>query len=865
VNTINQNINNNYYPEKIQFKAGTLPDWEAGSMPENISYQDAELPDMYYMPENYKKNKTFAEKIKKVDIMGLVHPWFEHPLLMIATCFGLSAGIDAFDKSCNKTYEKSIVGKAAKFGDKIEQSNFVKNDTTQNILKNVKKGWVKVKNTALKNDVVYSMFKTPSEPEWNIPKDELKHTNYRIVTKFKELASAFNMVPEAVSGGNTQKRVFQIKDLALDKSEIENLKKIYNVEKISMIPEDNVVNRIMLQRLGKSETEISAILPKSNASDIVAEEIFKKSGLTKAELQAIFKDETGETFELVKKASGNLRGVRLAHGKIVLPGPRQPFANIEGFEGIYNRAYSLSDGAATKTGRFMSKLVQKIYRGLTFGNQKQAVLIWVAPFLVGSIINTIRADKKEKIGTAVSGIINAFSWVFTFPIALRAIHAFGGIQYAGMGKEKVDEYKKLVKEFNEKVNSKEFKDISEYKTAKKALKQQLKNLRKVDNQNLLTITLRDISKFSKADLLKLESFKNGTSGDFIRRLPNLLKDYLVYAPGRMLVFMFAGIAIADKIIDKSLSLIFGKPYDGFKDDEMKDSKNKQEEATINDLRNRLLDIQKEKINPKQEPINQTETIDLKEAQIPPRMAELSELAERNISNTSIDDTQSDLIKSDSEDIASDEVSAAETEKADSSNSFEENSLSKKDEETENIKNSEQKDITEEEGKKDSTENQTNLDNSGEEPETLIYPEINEESNPNLNEDPNSASANEITPDNNTGKKDNMPTEKAEDNLDNEIPQDNENINRTPSNSGINSIPSNTFTTAKLDNYTYIPSQDSVFNNSNPAQQVYKYIPSQTGIQINKTFDNSALDKALRRAERAERQALDVLAGNFGDL
>ena len=68
---------------------------------------------------------------------------------------------------------------------------------------------------------------------------------------------------------------------------------------------------------------------------------------------------------------------------------------------------------------------------------------------------------------------------------------------------------------------------------------------------------------------------------------------------------------------------------------------------------------------------------------------------------------------------------------------------------------------------------------------------------------------------------------------------------------------------KRDNYTYIPSQENVLNQLNSQEQINKYIPAQTGIQLTKTFDNSEIESAMRRAERAEKRAISTLAGNFG--
>ena len=69
---------------------------------------------------------------------------------------------------------------------------------------------------------------------------------------------------------------------------------------------------------------------------------------------------------------------------------------------------------------------------------------------------------------------------------------------------------------------------------------------------------------------------------------------------------------------------------------------------------------------------------------------------------------------------------------------------------------------------------------------------------------------------------------------------------------------------KLDNYTYIPSQDNIIKEDiNSANGIKRsYIPSQEAANIQKNFDNSGLDKALQKADRAEARALKILAGNF---
>lgn len=70
---------------------------------------------------------------------------------------------------------------------------------------------------------------------------------------------------------------------------------------------------------------------------------------------------------------------------------------------------------------------------------------------------------------------------------------------------------------------------------------------------------------------------------------------------------------------------------------------------------------------------------------------------------------------------------------------------------------------------------------------------------------------------------------------------------------------------KIDNYTYIPSSKNVIKPETKDNKENKYIPSQMAANIPQTFDNSGLDAALKRADRAEKKAIQTLAGNFNGL
>ena len=56
--------------------------------------------------------------------------------------------------------------------------------------------------------------------------------------------------------------------------------------------------------------------------------------------------------------------------------------------------------------------------------------------------------------------------------------------------------------------------------------------------------------------------------------------------------------------------------------------------------------------------------------------------------------------------------------------------------------------------------------------------------------------------------------------------------------------------------------ENILNKKEDIQDSQKYIPSQLGAKFTKSFDNSGLADALRRADRAEQRAIQTLAGNF---
>jgi hypothetical protein len=438
---------------------------------------------------------------------------------------------------------------------------------------------------------------------------------------------------------------------------------------------------------------------------------------------------------------------------------------------VANRLHSIKigpdGGAKTKLGALCAKVLHKIYRGFTFGGGKLGMMLMIVPGMVMAFNNIKKADKEEKVGTAANGIITAISWVFTFPLSIAATYALGGMQYAGMGKEKVQQCRDLVKQFN----AAEFADKAAYDSALKTLKGQLKELKTVKNQNLLTKMGRGISKFFYQDLGQIKPFQDGNTGkNLLRSLPNRLRN-LGLEPIRFILFMVAMEPLFHKLIEGCTKAIFGKHYNEEREAEYESKQEEQKKFLKEDLMTRLNIVQQEKIQGVQE------------------------------ASTSPDFNPPENLQK----IIHEE----------------------------RIKNKREKLFIKNYGVQEASKN------------TSFAP-ITSKNGP-AKAIASKGKAININPKQEVIAEEN----KGQDNY-NYIPSQKQKV-KTVAEKEI-----------KRDNYTYIASSENKIAVEKQKENVQKYIPSQNSKVPAKTFDNSGLEAALRRADKAEQKAIEILSGNFGN-
>ncbi len=583
---VNQNINQNMYNQQLYMQQQAQQNQPAKRPVQTSAQQPVKIPSYYYVPENSLNREGFVETIKKYDAMGVVAPFFEHPLMVLGTWLGLSLVIDSYAKACGGKYEDSLVKKAASLGDSIQNSKAIQNKPVQSVLHGLgslkNKGAKVVQNSA----ILRAMRDTPSMPEWSMVRTQMFDQRQEVVQDFVKIVDTLKL---------DDPKNIKIKHIGITSKEKEALKKTFNVKNLSEIPEEKVVSQVLLERIGRTPEQIKKIqaLGPEKAMGATKNELLKEMGMTAEKLKNIREDVFGKyvaDVEAATKKVGNK--VRIGAGHYNWMGPfTKPFERTVGCDEVYNKLHSLTkSGAKTATGRFMSKAMQTMHRGITWGNGKLGALFFIAPMLVEVISNVKKADKDQKIGTAVGGTVESCSWVLTFPLGLRMMHALGGAQYAGMSQDQVKAFRDAQLKFNEKANAGFFKDKNEYKKAKQAVKDMLK----VKDQGLFTRGVRKLAQFMTMDLETFKGYKSSNAVmNVTRKLPNFFKN-VAGVPMRFAIWGLITMGLLDGTIKKCTTAIFGKSYDAMKQDENETARKEQKKFLAEDLNRRLYEAQRVK-------------------------------------------------------------------------------------------------------------------------------------------------------------------------------------------------------------------------------------------------------------------------------
>ncbi len=480
--------------------------------------------------------------------------------------FVLGKGVDLYNRHCTGEYNQSLPAKLARFGDRVSNSKLFNNsyvERAENAIGRTKNNIL----SRLKNNstVVRNLMENSTKPEWEMAR-------FAMYTQEQELANEFNILFERYLKGGGKKPA--LKDLIPSKEEKEFIKSVLG----KGATETDKINCLQLKRINplkyNDAHSIKAVLSQRVKNpEIIKEIILKELGCdaaTYAKYKANPAKYVKEIRELALKAG---KEMKVYHGNYALVGP--VFRRQSNMSQIGNKLLSIAKGATdssgnaippkTALGRGVSKTVQGLMRGVTFGGGKLGLLIFVAPALVDMYKNAKEAPDDQKTGTVVYGLAEALSWVATFPASMRLMHKVGGLRYLGMTANQTEQYREALKKFKDANKAGQFATKAEFNKAWEKVNAIRKPTTKLNwfekglkgLGNLITQDLEMKPSWKNPNLKGIKSLGNTFRG---KKIGNFFR-HGVGAAGKFALFFGIMGYVLTPLITKPLEWIFGKPYD----------------------------------------------------------------------------------------------------------------------------------------------------------------------------------------------------------------------------------------------------------------------------------------------------------------
>ncbi len=488
--------------------------------------------------------------------------------------FVMGKGIDLYNRHCTGEYNKSLPAKLARFGDRIANSSLLNNSYVQKAEDAIQSRAHNIV-TRLKNNsnIIRNLIEKSTMPEWSMAK-------FAMYTQEQDLANEFNTLFDRYLKGGEKRPA--LRHLVPSKEEKEFIKSILG----SGASEVDKINCLQLRRCNplkyNNEQAIKAVLSQRTAKpEIIKEILLKEIGCdiaTYEKYKANPEKYVKEIRELALKAG---KDMKVYHGNYSIIGPL--FRRQSNMSQIGNKLLSVSKDAVdisgnavppkTALGRGLSKTVQGLVRGATFGGGKAGLLIFAAPALVDMYMNAKEAPDEQKAGTIAYWLAEAFSWVATFPASMRLMHKIGGLRYLDMTANQTEQFRKALAEFKENNKAGKFATEAEFNEAYKkvkSLKTPTKKLNWFEKglKGLGTLITQDYDLKPSWKNPNLKGIKSAGNVFKWKKIGNFFR-HGAGAAGKFALFFGIMGYVVTPLITKPLEWLFGKPYDRYEEAEKK--------------------------------------------------------------------------------------------------------------------------------------------------------------------------------------------------------------------------------------------------------------------------------------------------------
>lgn len=493
-----------------------------------------------------------------------------NPLLYAGTgaaiWYGIAQGMDVFNRSCGKDYEKTAFGKLGAWGDKIATAW---NKTALGKLFNGAGRKAKDLGHWMteKNSLAYSLANHSTNPEWHFAKTPgagvhgfLAMDMQQVFDEYLKPISKNSNKFSWIGGKNVNPQ--RLEQYGLKQADIDAFK---NTLKGKTYAEKALaIQKKELELLGVNPSRLAKCNNLAALERLAYAKKVRKLGFKSvAEYNTIKADilaHPDKIMEILERATKN--------GDIVVPIWRKSGGLGKIQNHLFGRQVSLKEylnkykaalgkGNKTALGRFLPKALSWLLEGCTnrFAGGKIAVAMQAGIF-ADMLIHTFKAPKGEKGKTLAERFVNDFTYFMAMPLGIIAMHKVGGLKYAGMTTEQVKAYRAALKQFNEDVKSGLLSDKQTYKNRAKDLKKMLK----ADVKNPITKLFKKLGGLinigNETKLARRSSAKWNLN--LLRKSGNLFRN-LAGVPLRIAIPLAIVSPFLAKLTTKGAHAIFGKP------------------------------------------------------------------------------------------------------------------------------------------------------------------------------------------------------------------------------------------------------------------------------------------------------------------
>lgn len=521
------------------------------------------------------------------------------PAATLATWLAIAKGMDVFNKKCDVDYEKTPLGKVGRFGDwlteKVTGSRLAKSSFGQWCEKAYKSTGKFINDKIVANSAILRALKTPSEP-----------TNKMVIAQAKGLLGFLSQDTEQIFNSfiKSAEKPIQLEQYGADKQFIKNLK---NAMKAKGANPYALLKEAEMKLLGIPQADIDRyiqggkVISPSRVEILLRNAKIEKLGFTPKEYKAVSKDFLANSDKVIKaleKASKNNGHMFISRyrtdgfwGKI----QNHLYGRKIGLKELYNK-YLVTLGKnnpkhTTKLGKGLAKAFGLFMEGTTnrFAGGKLAVLMQAGIF-ADMLVNTFKAPKGEKGKTFIERFTNDFAYFLCIPFGIQLLHKFGGLQYAGMSKAEVANYRAELKQFNHKVITGQLSKKGDYINELEKIRGMLRSGRK----NIFSKILGRAAEVATVGLESVRGYHNkaikpgiiGAIKDFFVNPKFYMKNIAGY-PMRLLLVMGVIMPPLANGATKLAHAIFGRPTHSVLDDEDEESVKTEQQKQMQDLLNQL--------------------------------------------------------------------------------------------------------------------------------------------------------------------------------------------------------------------------------------------------------------------------------------